>query len=846
MKIIKPLRLSVLNRPYRWQGHNHLGVSVMALADMGEAPQLRPEVELWQLAASELQTSGGVIDMAIPKARAEFLATGYAYSHHQSDKTAVAARIEIEGLSKTLAVYGDRYWAGDRATPPQPFEQMRLDWSRAWGGEGHEENPHGVGLHPVAVGGYQLRPLPNIESMHERITSAGQQPEPAGFGALDLLWPRRFKRMGKKYDARWLKQDFPGFARDIDWRVFNAASPDQWWQERDALPPQARWRIWNMHPEWPLQEGTLPPWQARCFINRQRGDETLFEEIALRATTVWFFPHLQQMILIWQGNTRINEDDAADVLQLMPALEGVGAARSTSHYRKVLSQRMDKERGALFAFREKDLVPEAAIGPWIDSEIEQSSSPMRDNMKNRANLLREQHRARLEAQGDSVDDLLPAFEEPEIPPLDELPAFIDKLEQQAEVQRLDAEERKREMEARFPEAAEDENAPRGPETMQRMQDMLHQNKDALSEKKLAQSQAALHQMYLMSVQSQPPARRLKGDLAQIIRSRVQRTLEQGGDFSGMDLTGADLSGMDLRGANFSQALLECADLSHSRLDGACLREAMLARCELHHSSLRECDLEGASLALAQCCHSDFSGARFKETQLQQTLFDDCIFDDAVLDGLLLRETWLTRCRFLRARLDSCIFMELTLPAPDFSSARLHKTTFMKTTLEAASFSGASLESCSWVESHAEQARFDGATLVTCAAASESVLNGADFSNATLKQCNLRQTPLRGARFTLAKLENSDLSEACCQGADFTRANLVGSLFVRSDFRQANFSDANLMGAILQKSLLGGARFNGANLFRADLSQAITDDATSLNGAWTKRVKTLPGRDGETV
>ncbi|MBD8454832.1 DUF2169 family type VI secretion system accessory protein [Serratia rubidaea] len=846
MKIIKPLRLSVLNRPYRWQGHNHLGVSVMALADMGEAPQLRPEVELWQLAASELQTSGGVIDMAIPKARAEFLATGYAYSHHQSDKTAVAARIEIEGLSKTLAVYGDRYWAGDRATPPQPFEQMRLDWSRAWGGEGHEENPHGVGLHPVAVGGYQLRPLPNIESMHERITSAGQQPEPAGFGALDLLWPRRFKRMGKKYDARWLKQDFPGFARDIDWRVFNAASPDQWWQERDALPPQARWRIWNMHPERPLQEGTLPPWQARCFINRQRGDETLFEEIPLRATTVWFFPHLQQMILIWQGNTRINEDDAADVLQLMPALEGVGAARSTSYYRKVLSQRMDKERGALFAFREKDLVPEAAIGPWIDSEIEQSSSPMRDNMKNRANLLREQHRARLEAQGDSVDDLLPAFEEPEIPPLDELPAFIDKLEQQAEVQRLDAEERKREMEARFPEAAEDENAPRGPETMQRMQDMLHQNKDALSEKKLAQSQAALHQMYLMSVQSQPPARRLKGDLAQIIRSRVQRTLEQGGDFSGMDLTGADLSGMDLRGANFSQALLECADLSHSRLDGACLREAMLARCELHHSSLRECDLEGASLALAQCCHSDFSGARFKETQLQQTLFDDCIFDDAVLDGLLLRETWLSRCRFRRARLDSCIFMELTLPAPDFSSARLHKTTFMKTTLEAASFSGASLESCSWVESHAEQARFDGATLVTCAAASESVLNGADFSNATLKQCNLRQTPLRGARFTLAKLENSDLSVACCQGADFTRANLVGSLFVRSDFRQANFSDANLMGAILQKSLLGGARFNGANLFRADLSQAITDDATSLNGAWTKRVKTLPGRDGETV
>ncbi len=78
MKIIKPLRLSVLNRPFRWQGKNYLGVSVLALADMGPNPQLRPEMELWQLAADELQTSGGVVDMAIPKVRAEFLATGFA------------------------------------------------------------------------------------------------------------------------------------------------------------------------------------------------------------------------------------------------------------------------------------------------------------------------------------------------------------------------------------------------------------------------------------------------------------------------------------------------------------------------------------------------------------------------------------------------------------------------------------------------------------------------------------------------------------------------------------------------------------------------------------------------
>jgi hypothetical protein len=357
------------------------------------------------------------------------------------------------------------------------------------------------------------------------MTSPKQKPEPASFGPLDLTWPRRFRRMGKNYDAGWLQNDFPGFARDIDWTVFNAASPDQWW-DRDTLPEQASWRIWNMHPQKPVQEGTLPPWHARCFISRLRQEETLFEEISLRATTVWFFPHLEQMVLIWQGHIRINEDDAADVLHLMPALEKHGATRSVNHYRKVLSQRLDKEKGALFAFREKDLLPESLIGPWLDSEVQQTPSPMRDNIKNREKLLREQYRERLEANGRDIGDLLDNIEEPDMPALDELPEFMEKMERQAQQIQADAEQRKREMEAKYPHR--DDQMPRGPESLHRMQEMLHRNSDLMSEKKREQASEALHQMYLAAVSQQPPAVRLTGDLAQIIRQRAGRTLRKGG------------------------------------------------------------------------------------------------------------------------------------------------------------------------------------------------------------------------------------------------------------------------------------------------------------------------------
>jgi hypothetical protein len=103
----------------------------MALADMSEKPRLRPEMELWRLAEKELRTNGGVVDLSIPKSCAEYLATGYAYTRHQDDKTHCPMRIDVGELSKTLLIIGDRYWAGNHPTPAAPFDKMRLDWSRA-------------------------------------------------------------------------------------------------------------------------------------------------------------------------------------------------------------------------------------------------------------------------------------------------------------------------------------------------------------------------------------------------------------------------------------------------------------------------------------------------------------------------------------------------------------------------------------------------------------------------------------------------------------------------------------------------------------------------------------------
>ncbi|MDC9590226.1 DUF2169 domain-containing protein [Xenorhabdus sp. XENO-10] len=853
MKIIKPLRLSMLHRSYRWRQQNYLGISIMALADMSTSPRLRPEPELWQLAEAELKTCNGIIDLAIPKSSAEFLATGYAYTHHQTDKTICPVRIQIEQLDKTLIASGDRHWVGDKPSKPQEFEQMRLDWSRAFGGEIYDENPYGIGFTPeTQENGLEIHRLPNIEASNQQFLSPQDKPNPASFCPLEFMWPRRFTRIGKKYDKEWLENEFPGFSDDIDWRLFNSAPCDQWWEQYKALPEKAAWRIWNMHPEKPIQEGKLPSWQARCFIKRLRADEEIFEEIAMRNTTVWFFPHLEQMILIWHGCARINEDDASDVLQMLSAMELKHEVHSENHYLQILNQRTDKEKGALYAFREKDLIPENIIGPWVDTEQPENGSPLRENLQNREKRLREQQKERMAKYGKDINTLITSpNEQSSNPKPDELPEFVHKAEQDAAQKYNEAKQQREKIRAIAQkkgisvEQTAMKNPPRGLQNVHQMRDILHQQIE-LDDKKLAQVEQSLHKMYLASVQAREPALRLTGDLSQIIRKRVQYTMLEGKDFSGIDFTGADLSGMDLRGANFSRSLLESACFNDCQLDGADFSEAMLARTEICHASLYGVQLDNASLIQAKCEKSDFSAASFKETQLQETLFDHCRFNNATFSDLFLQKTFIKHCHFHHSQWQGCTFLEMILPALNFNYANLNKVSFIKCQLENAIFDQATLDNCSWIETKAESIRFLTAKLLNCVFTMESVLNQADFSYATLTECNLRQMPLIQASFHAAILHSSDLSEANCQLADMQYLNTTKSIFIRTDFREALLNYANLIGAFMQKCTFNGADLREANLFRTDMSQSIIDDSTLIDHAYTQRTKTLPKRDQEVI
>src|SRR3546814_3959754 len=125
----------------------------------------------------------------------------------------------------------------------------------------------------------------------------------------------------------------------------------------------------------------------------------------MRHTTAWFFPDRERVLLIFHGVLPLATDDGSEFASILPALESLDMeARSLEHYHKVLRQRLPCDSGALYAFRDKDLLPEQMLD---NSDFQKASSgvlnrPQMVNQRQRAATLKqdrsEEHTSELQSR----------------------------------------------------------------------------------------------------------------------------------------------------------------------------------------------------------------------------------------------------------------------------------------------------------------------------------------------------------------------------------------------------------------------------------------------------------------
>jgi len=200
------------------------------------------------------------------------------------------------------------------------------------------------------------------------------------------------------------------------------------------------------------------------------------------------------------------------------------------------------------------------------------------------------------------------------------------------------------------------------------------------------------------------------------------------ELSGKDLNGLDLAGLDFKGARLAGSDLYGADLTGANLAGADLKGARLDRATLIKAEFSSANLEGASLLRPNTTTSFTSDPR---------------------------------------------------EAPRFAGARMAGVKIVAR-LDGADFRWADLTGAVFgTEDHRLE------VLLT----SQVLMNGCDFSEATLKEASLIGGSLRFARFV-----NADLKGANFRGADLTRADFTGADLTGADVTGANLDEADLSGA----------------------------------------------------
>ncbi len=892
MKVIKPLRLGVLHRTFENDG-KCVFVPTIFLCFPFEAPSLAlQETHMWKLIAQELGENTA-IDECMPKPQGEVLVSGKAYPSGGKAQPGCSVRVQMLGIDKQLYVVGDREWRNGVATAPEPFTEMPIGWSRAFGGEGFKANPDGRGAVVIKdeETGVERKPLPNVENPKRLIKAEGDKPKPAGFGSIPLHWPQRLKKAGT-YNDRWLKERYPGFPEDLDWHFFNTALPDQWIDGH--FTGDESFTVENMHAEEPTLTAHLPGMQTRCFItlDDENGEEE-FREIPMKIDTVHLLPNRMRGIVVFRGMTEVKQDDAADVKQLIIAAERPGEPRPVSHYKDVLAVRMDKQKAALASLRDGDLMPPRdPDAPQVEGEslgeteqLVKTDGLLAANQRRKSETMLQEAREQLIANDIDPDEHLPEeMPVPEQPP-DDPEQFADYVEEKlalAEKMKVEADQKVEEAlakareecakhdldyDALVEEVKTDVSGPpkfNAEEEFEKIVDQLELGRNAGmpfedAEAKirdpdlmqnLQKTEAKFKETYRKFAQFFPAAQSLGEEEAARVRAEVEQKLKAGESLAECDLTGADLNGIDFSGVNLEGVFAEAANLSGANFSHANLTDAVLTRADLTETRFPNATVAGTNFGAAKLHGTDLSGGLdLTGAVFTQATLVDANLSGAKLDGADFLDASFENCDLSGVEGDQLNFISseqetgLSMTGVKLSACQLTRCNFLFTDLRNSDLSGANFRGSVFLGAKLDGVDFGSSDCSELRVVYGSVLAGANFRGAKLEKANLRGIDLQGCDFSGAEMAGADLSESNLEGAKLYRINAPGVLIMKANLKNADLTAANLMEGIMQKSNIKGACFKGANLFRVDFAKIDGNVGTNFDGANMKFIRFVERRNG---
>ena len=891
MKIFKPDSLGLLYRTMTLGRQSTMVFGLMALFrfDHASSADLMSEAELWKTSAKMLGANAA-LDHGMPKPSGEFMVYGAAFAPPGETASQLMVTATVGNLSKQLAVFGDRRFGMLKsASAPLPFDCMPMDPAHAFGGPGYADNPVGTGFVDGTAGNSSegAIALPNVESPKQLIALEGDVAAPAGFWGWPPQAPQRTRHLGS-VGAGWLSQGWPHLPEDVAPGFFHAAPDDQ--RFNSFLNGDERFEVVNMHPDKARVSGTLPALRARCLVHRRTAQGKEISELKVQAETLWLFPEIECGIVLYRASTRLDDEDADDLLHVMAEWESMRETpQSFEHYRDLFQQQIDgkgavevaagnsppalEEPAASAASPLASMgVPLAAVAAGASVAI--APDPLIEEVRKKSEELEKLIAGMLDELGMTPADILPKKEKDNIPDIEEISnasaALQAKVQQMMEEHGIDldslpAKSATLSEQAMFDEMEKNQAAVRN---ILKQSNLEEADMDALiqSDPGLAGIKSGIKQLFhppeldigklrrdydAMAAATaalpvaaaaafvtpqispgEPPALPQLPSITSVRyadRAAVIEAHKRGVGFAGDDLSGIDLSGLDFSGVDFSGALLEKTDFSDARLARSRFDAALLQGAIFSDADLSAASLKGASAGATLFAKARMEGSDVSGTDFTAADFTATQLNNATMSGAVFDKASMAGLKARACRAGNASFSECDLSDVDFGAAYLVGAKFGASRCTNANMRDAICDKADFEGANYSNANFTGASLQRSRAGAGSFFDAAVFSRAQMTRASWEGASIYKAQFDQTVLDHANFSRTQAQGAIFSQASAKGATFSKADLSRADLSTINLFKGSLRKSKMEGTLMRNANLYGVDF-EGTRPTVTSLEGS----------------
>lgn len=797
---------------------------------------------------------GDCLDLGVPKKEAEWLLAGSAFVPGGAPAKGTAVSAQVGESGRRLLIESR-----------EPFASMPLTWKNTWGSDA--ENPDG----PRAGKG-EKAPVCDEAMPHGAPACMG----PRGF------WPCRMGRTAA-YDAKWLRENWPGVPDDFDWGYYNLSQPQQ--RLAKGLNGGEKITLINLNDKLPKIETKLP--KAAAVFKFEAGGRNF--EKRPKPDTLWLFPGELVGLLLWHAVAECEDEAGAGIDKATLCLELDGenvteeaaaafAAQPETPAAEAAPRAAREAAGAAeaaaaaagigaagAAAASEDKAGAEAQGAPSAGNAEENAAPQPQASAPQAAIAEDSAPSAAEVRANAykeLDESLPEINavlaEAGLPPLTpdqiaETKAHIDRLSgKMAEMQAQAAAAKQPTLEESLKRAgASEEQIASVKRALDIPVPSLADFSDQAAWNKAAEAYAsefgaaigaddkivASMKNILTSLPAGEPEKSAPRSSADCAAQLVKAGMEPAAAARLVAVLEEDVPDDPKELLNYASRIEKAAGFPEGSVRGR-IENIQKKTDELGVTN----DIWPGGAARTQAAApkppAESAGETIKE--VTEEIADKP--EDLPLTPENLPEILAAGGSVAGAKLDGC-----DLAGFDFSGLDLKGTSFVKAKLDGARFDGASLAGAAFASASLAGASFVGADLseadLSSASAadadfSDTVMTGADISGASLAGATLSKVNAGGLKASGADLSEANISFSDMSGADFSGANLQKADFHESCADGAKFAKAGLGGSTFcwgssaRKADFTGARLDGANWTNADAGGADFSGVSARGASFT--------------